>query len=405
MPRIKKELSEAADYTHIMSVGHVAKVCPRSLILRTLSELGKQSLRVRLFPAHEVVYFVILMSLWRDPRQEEILRIISQCLGGMFEDYGNLKLPTKGAITKAREKLGDEVMESLAKEIIRPVATPGSEKAFYEGLRIVSLEKTTIDLPDSKANQGFFSPDGTKSSAYPQCKLVYLLESSSRVIFETIAGPEGRDDSLMAEEILKSASLKRDMLLISEATLFDPILWEKALEKGSSLLWELPKDISLSPTRSFIDKSYSVSLEGLLNNPERSIPGEARVIEYDSPQKGLIRLLTSLTDAGKYPAKKLIEVYDEHIRKEPVFSEIRARIGTRKTIVKSKVPMLVKQEIWGVIILHYAIRELLSSVTQRPLPKPFEERALISSVPENPSILTSEATLKDEALKSYGFSY
>jgi hypothetical protein len=368
MSRNKKQLSASADLTHLISVGHLAMVCPRTLITRTLEKLGKQSVRVRLFPAQVVVYFVILMPLWREPRQEEILRIVSDCLSDLFDDLSNLKLPTKGAICKAREKLGSEVLETLAKEILRPIARAEFQKAFYHGMRIVSLEKTNFDLPDSKANSDYFgfAPEGTGTTIFPMCQTMNLVESATQVVIDSVLGTMADDEINLASTLLDGNKVTPDMLVLLNHKQFDQNLWQKTRSIGANLLWAIDPVLKVPADIHLTDNSYITTVEKIASNVNNRSSSQVRVIEATYPDGTPLHLATSLLDSYSYTSKDLISLFKERVGNIQLFNEIETRVGGNKTIVKSKVPDLVRQEIWGIFILQFALRQLLSFVSYDP---------------------------------------
>ena len=84
------------------------------------------------------------------------------------------KAPCKSAITQARQRLGPRVMSQLFHQLVRPMATAETIGAFLKGLRIVVIDGTTFDVPDSDINSRVFGRPGTRpgtQAAFPKVRL------------------------------------------------------------------------------------------------------------------------------------------------------------------------------------------------------------------------------------------
>ncbi|MDR2460788.1 MAG: transposase domain-containing protein [Deltaproteobacteria bacterium] len=383
MARNKKSLSKLADLTHLITVGFLTRVCPRSLVAKTLMALGKQSQRIRLFPAQAVVYFVILMSLWREPPQEEILRVVSESLSSMIGEYKNHKLPTKGAITKAREKLGYEALESLASQILAPLAPLNAPLSFYQGMRILTLEASEAILPDSKENAAYFGVAkegahiGALETPMPLCRVATLVESGTLAVTAArLSTLESSSCALAQDLILNQSNLEGTLILTDR--LFSPELLSMAREKEAGLFVKLPENPPLKVTNTLEDGTKIAVLTDQHGNPacpEASL----RILEFCDPLTLAMDYFgTTLMDPRRYPVYELLRLFKERLSSDTLFAEIKNRLGGMRTIVRSKVPSLVKQEIWGIIILHFAIRMLVSQVSSDSVRQKSEPQRLFA---------------------------
>jgi hypothetical protein len=86
MARKKKELPASEFLTNLISMGFLIRVCPPEVIHDVLKGLNKLNERIRLLPATSVVYFIIGMSLWREPPIEEVLRAVFESVAWI--NYG-----------------------------------------------------------------------------------------------------------------------------------------------------------------------------------------------------------------------------------------------------------------------------------------------------------------------------
>jgi Insertion element 4 transposase N-terminal len=79
---------------------------------------------------------------------------------------GTWQVPTTAAITRARARLGPEPLRALFDTVCRPMAAEATAGAFYRQWRLVAVDGTTFDLPDTPANAGFFGRPGPLSQRY-----------------------------------------------------------------------------------------------------------------------------------------------------------------------------------------------------------------------------------------------
>ena len=99
------------------------------------------------------------------------------------------RVPCKSAITQARQRLGAGVMRQLFHQLVRPMATGETIGAFINGLRIVVIDGTCFDVPDSNENARVFGRLGSRpgtQAAFPQVRLVILVEAGTHIIFDAI---------------------------------------------------------------------------------------------------------------------------------------------------------------------------------------------------------------------------
>jgi len=97
------------------------------------------------------------------------------------------RVPCKSAITQARQRLGPRVLSQLFHQIVRPMATTETIGAFLKGLRVVVIDGTTFDVPDTDINSRVFGRPGTRSgtqAAFPKVRLVILIEAGTHLIFD-----------------------------------------------------------------------------------------------------------------------------------------------------------------------------------------------------------------------------
>jgi hypothetical protein len=149
-------------------------------ILEKYEKAGK---RVRLLSAAALVYFIMALSLWRDPPQEEVLGIVCESLTWNIPDFDNRVLPAKGAVSRARYRLGPDVMREAAGQTLKPLAPPETSEVWYNGMRLMAVDGTCFDVPDSKVSADYFGypSSSMRETAFPQLGIAGLVETGTHI--------------------------------------------------------------------------------------------------------------------------------------------------------------------------------------------------------------------------------
>jgi hypothetical protein len=365
MARTRKALPAKVDIAHLISTGVLAGVCPRPLIDEVLEETGRGSQRNRQLPAPAVVYYVMALALWREAPLEEVLRVVCEGLQWLGGGQGEAVQASKSAISQARTRLGPEVMQRLAQRVLRPLAAPDAPGAWYRGLRLMALDGSCMDVADERANAEYFGyPTATRGqSAFPQARVLALVECGTRVITAADLAPYARSEKAIAAAALPQW-LQRDMLVIADRGFYSFKLWAVACDSGAALLWRVSATLKLSAEQVLPDGSYLSTVYDSQDSARRH-GCRVRVIEYtlaDSavPTQDSYRLVTNLLDPQRAPAQELAALYHERWEIEGVFDEFKTHLRANSTVLRSKTPDLVQQELWGLLLAHFAIRQLMA---------------------------------------------
>jgi hypothetical protein len=278
-----------------------------------------------------------------------------------------VKLSTEPAITKARKRLGYEVIERLYREVVKPIAARPSPSAFFRSWRVVSLDGSTFEVADSDSNEKAFGRPGASrgKSAYPQIRFVTLLENGTHVLFGAVMDAFHVGEITLAMKVL--GRLKRGMLCLADWNFFGYALWKQALTTRSALLWRIKKNLILPRLREHDDGSFESMIYPSLKDRRHQRNGiRVRVIEYHI--RGFsdrYRLLTSILDPSKAPAKELALLYANRWTIETSLGEIKEYLPKGKIVLRSKLPDLVRQDFYGLLLAHFGIRsEMYASAAE-----------------------------------------
>jgi hypothetical protein len=365
MARTRKSLPEQVDVAHLISTGVLASVCPRSLIDEVLANTGKASQRERLLPAPAVVYYVMALALWREAPLEEVLRVVCEGLAWLGGGKADAVQASKSAISQARTRLGPEVMEQLAQRVLQPIARPQAPGAWFRGLRLMAVDGSCMDVADESGNAAYFGyPASSRGdSAFPQARVLCLVECGTHVVTAASIAPYETSEQAMAADLLP-AKLAPDMLVMADRNFYGFKLWEQACASGAKLLWRVKSNLILEVEEALPDGSYLSTVYDSKDRQRKS-GVKVRVIDYTlvdsaTPVQDSYRLVTNILDPDAAPALELAAVYHERWEIESTFDEIKTHMRSNSTVLRSKTPELVEQELWGLLLAHFAIRQLMA---------------------------------------------
>ena len=364
MARTVAELPPGARITDYISLGVITKTFPLAAIGAVLSKTGKASIRQRDLPAQVVVYYVIALALYMQSSYREVLRCLLEGVQWLRDPSAGVRVAGKSGISQARTRLSWEPMRQLHDDLVKPIAVPGTRGAWYRIWRLASVDGSTFDVADEKANEDAFSRPGASrgASAYPQIRFVSLVENGTHVLFGSQMDGYKTGEITLAKAVLPS--LKKGMLCLADRNFFGFELWQLARGTGADLLWRMKKNMRMAPEKPLPDGSYLSHVYPSERDWRRKTNGVAlRVIDYRlegiQGAEPIYRLATTILDPGKAPAQELAALYHQRWEIETAFDELKTHLRGAKIVLRSKTPDLVRQEFYGLMMAHFAIRGLM----------------------------------------------
>jgi len=364
MARTVAVLPEGSRITDYVSLGVISKTFPPARIRAVLKGTGKASIRERDLPAHVVVYYVIALALYMRCSYREVLRCLLEGVQWLVNPSLPLNVAGKSGISQARTRLGWEPLKQLHDEIVQPIAVAATRGAWYHKWRLVSLDGSTMDVADQKANaQAFGRPGASRGvSAYPQLRFVSLVENGTHVLFGTQTGGYHTGETTLAKSVLPV--LRAGMLCLADRLFFGFGLWKQALASGADLLWRIKTNAHLPCEKPLADGSYLSTVYPSAKDRRRRTNGIlVRVIEYRlhavPGAEPIYRLVTNIIDPKRAPAEELAALYHERWEIETALDELKTHLRGAKIVLRSKTPDLVRQEFYGFMLAHFAIRGLM----------------------------------------------
>lgn len=353
-----------------ISIGVLTGVFSPGLVDEVVSEAGRSERRSRLLPARVVVYYVLGLALYSSSSYEEVIRLMVEGLEWQSGWARRWQVPTKGALWQARTRLGSEPLRALFERVAVPLAVVGESGGFYRDWRLVSIDGTCVDVPDSAANDERFGRPGSGRGqgvgAFPQLRLVGLGECGTHAMIKVAHGPLAANERTLAAGLL--TELSPEMLCLADRGFYSYALWNQARVSGAQLLWRMKASARLPVQTRLADGSYLTAIAD--PDDARAEPLTARVIEYEiadpqspraEPQQRY-RLLSTILDPEQAPAAELAPLYAQRWEFENALDELKVHQRGPRVVLRSKTPELVIQEIYGHLCVHYAIRWLMHTI-------------------------------------------
>ena len=370
-PESERRLSD------LVSVGVLTRVFPADVVDEVIEAAGRTEQRHRALPARVMAYFAIGMGLYSDGSYEDVLAQLTDGLSwasGWAQEY---PLPSKSAIFQARARLGSQPLADLFARVAVPLGGPGAPGVWVAGRRLVAVDGTCLDVADSAANDEYFGRAGVnkgEKAAFPMARVLAVAECGTHAIFAAKVGSYGESEAVLAAELLPGA-LEPGMLLAADRGFFSYALWRTAAATGADLLWRVRTDRSGPKPEHLEDLPDGSWLAQLRQThsaaARRAEPMPVRVIDYTLDDGGddggdpvVYRLFTTLTDPDAAPALELAAAYAQRWEIETAFDELKTHQRGPRTVLRSKSPDLVLQEIWGHLCCHYAIRALMAQAAE-----------------------------------------
>jgi hypothetical protein len=364
MARTPAVLPAGSRITDYISLGVVAKWFPRATVDRVLARSGCASQRQRSLPAHVVVYYVIALALYMQVSYREVLRCLLEGLAWLQGPHQPPRVAGNSGISQARTRLGVEPLAELHDEVVRPLAKRSTKGAWYRRWRLISLDGSSLDVADEQRNRVAFGRPGASrgASAFPQLRFVSLLENGTHVLFASRMGSYATGEITLAKQVLPA--LKKGMLCLADRNFLGYELWQQARATGAELLWRGKKHLRLEPHRRLTDGSYLSHLYPAEKDWRHNSRGiEVRVIDYELDKvedaEPFYRLVTTILDPAQAPAPELAALYHERWEIEGALAELKTHLRGSRIVLRSKTPELVRQEFYGLMMAHFAIRGLM----------------------------------------------
>jgi hypothetical protein len=351
-------------------LGVLTAVFTPELVDEVIAKHGRVERRLRLLPSRLVVYFVLALCLFARESYEEVIRLLASGLPGSRV----LVQINRSSLSRARARLGDQVLEALFRQVAGPLAIPGTPGAWWRGLRLLALDGTQFDVPDSVENgQTFDGPStGGTPFGFPQVRSVVLSEIGTHGVLDAAVG--GYRDGERGLALGLTGATSPGDLVIADRGFWSAEVVAAFTATGADLLFRLQSNHRGTVVSELADGSSLSS-----SKPSKQLLRRARAAGRVLPERitfrvisfatsgSVVHLGTTLTDPDRFPADELIALYWQRWEIELTFDELKNHLGAGGPL-RSRTPQGVRQEIWAYLAVHHAVRQLAhdAAATARP---------------------------------------
>ena len=329
-------------------LGELTSIVPFELVDAVLSETRTVQRRLRDLPSRVGVYFLLAMCLFPEIGYRLVWDKLTAGLSGM-----PVVCPSAKALRDLRRRLGSAPVRTLFEVLAGPLAQPAMPGVRFGPYRTVSFDGcSSIKVPDSERNRGWLGrcPHG----GYPQVELMTLVETGTRAVIGAVFGPTREGETSYATRLLHH--LGPEML----------VLWDRGFDgndflaavhtTGARVLGRIRQRRRPPVLKPLADSSYLSVIGGV---PVRIIEARVSVTLADgSTFEGSYRLATTLLDARRYPADRLVHLYHERWEHESAYYALRHTI-LHGRVLRSHDPVGVEQEMWALLTLYQLLRRTM----------------------------------------------
>jgi len=341
--------------TDHVAIGLLVTAFPEAAVHEVLDATGRRHVRDRALPAHLMVYLTMAMWLEFGKGYERVLRFLLSGLRWARGGWPDDTIPTGGAVSRARERLGPEPLRLLFERTAKPTAADERPEVFWRGLRKVAVDGAVFDLPSSEGNTAAFAAPG---GVPPRARLAALAECGSLTLLGAAF-----DSVDVAEPALVARLLDRlgpGMVVLADRGLASYELYTAAAGTGAQLVWRVPGTFALPVLGRLEDGSYLSQLRGKGRGEHVTV----RVVEYsvtgDDGASELRALVTTLHDPRAAPALELARLHADRWRVETLFRLVRVDLRVPGGVLRSRSAQGARQELWALLCLYQALRPLIA---------------------------------------------
>jgi hypothetical protein len=325
-------------------VGELTRQIPFEMVDEVLASTRTTQQRLRELPSRVVVYLLIAAGLFTELGYQQVWARLIAGLEGV-----SVAMPSSSALAQARRRVGVAPLAAL----FRLLAGPAPGAVRWRKLLVCAIDSTTMFVPDSPANLTRFpyQGGGNGPSGYPMLRLMAVVACGTRTVIDIAFGSWRVGETSMAPRL--SGCLRPGMLLLADRNFAAADLITRFASTGADLLIRAKNGRVFPPITHLPDGSWLSRLGGV----------EVRVIDAEitatlggrKQHTGRYRLITTLTDHRRYPAREIVALYHQRWEIETAFLEMKSTLlGGR--VLRARTPTGIEQEIYALLCGYQALR-------------------------------------------------
>lgn len=328
-------------------------LCP-NFINQCLETSGVSTMRKRRIPLDMAVWTVIAMSLYR---QEPVWSIVSKA---------NLMLPGKkplvapSAVVQARQRLGVDAVKEVFHQS-QKMWHQQAEHPTWSGLKLLGVDGVVWRTPDTPENRERYQSASNQNGhgAFPQVRMVCQMELTSHMMIASAFDSYKTNEMVLAERLIETTP-------DNSLTLFDRGFYSLGLlnrwqQTGEERHWLMPmrKDTQYTVIKKLgrNDRVIALRASPQARRKFSDLPETVEVRLLTKTIKGKeVNILTSMTDAMRFPSEEIVDLYSHRWEIEVGYREIKSSLLNNEFTLRSKLPDMIEQELWGVLLGYNIIR-------------------------------------------------
>jgi len=365
-----REIAAESKFCQELTLDAIARAVPLEEIKAALAEEAVYAQRERKLNMVVTVLVTIAMNLYARISMGEVLHKIAKGLRYIWPDP-DYPVAKANAFSYRRYQLGPRPLVNLFHRVCRPMTGAATPGAFLFGLRLMAIDGTVEDVPDTPENVAAFGrhPGPRGDSAFPQVQAVYLAECGAHAIVDAGFWPCQTSERIGGFRMLRSVTA--DMLVMWDRGFHDFDMFQGVLRRHGQALGRLPAHVKPKHVRTLPDGSYLAYIYP--SDYQRRKRGERlllRIVEYTITDPALPgfgevhRLATTLLDYRRCSAVELACCYHERWEIELVIDEVDDHQRLAGRPLRSLKPVGVIQELYALLIAHYAVRFTMHEAAQ-----------------------------------------
>ena len=317
---------------------------PFELVDAVLAETRTVQQRLRDLPSRAGVYFLLAMRLFPEIGYRLVWDTLTAGLSGM-----PVVCPSAKALRNLRRRIGSAPVRALFEVLTGLLARPATPGVRFGSYRMVSFDGcNSLRVPDSERNRAWLGR--TSHHGYPMLELMTLVETGTRALVGAVFGPTAEGETSYARRLLHL--LRPDMLELWDREFDSNAFLSQVTDTGARVLGRLHSNRRMPVLTRLVDGSY-LSVIGTVN--VRVIDAQIAVTCADgTPFTGSYRLVTTLTNARRYPVTVLVGIYHQRWEHGSAYYALRHTIMNGSNL-RSGDRTGIEQKMWSLLTLSQAL--------------------------------------------------
>ena len=337
----------------------------RGLVEDVLTETGRHNKRDCPLRPQMVIWLVVAMALFRTT---SIANVFQRLIRWAADLRLGRRPVTAEALCHARDRLGVLPLKMLHRQIVARILAP--VPATFHGLRLWAIDGSEFTVPDTPANLATFGKHYSDrgEAAYPQVRGVLLTALVTHQFHEACFVPSKISERVPVPYLMRNLG-SQDLLMVdrglaSFAFFLDCQAQETSFIVRISSTWKPRHLRTLGPGDTLVELIPCKVAWKKLAKKDRHVKIIARMLKFRVGNGEVVRLLTSLLDSTGVPALEVAGQYHLRWECELAYKEVKIELlavteGKQKTHLRSKSPIGVLQELWGAVVAHTLVRQLI----------------------------------------------